>query len=358
MYASSSRGDHDRRFLRALVDCGWDVSHVRFDGRGRDGEIIDTGLGSEVDWLGSSSQRQFSTAFELRSQFSELVQARKPDVVLAGPLSTVLPIVANCGVPVIGLSWGFDVLRDTRLDLEVAQAVRDALSSCLGVVVDSDASRIALEDLGFGSRPVLNIPWGIDLSQFPFVDRLPGSPIDVVSLRSFEDVYDLETLLLAVDAFRSRRIGFLRSVSLAGSGSLENGLRQLSRTSGLEDVVRFLGRLNEENVPELLGRSNVYVSTSLVDGSSLSLIQALASGLTPIVVDSPSNREWVRDGFNGLLFPAGDHLALCKALEIAGEARSRLEKNLRDTRREVEVRANWIENVKKLDNFLRGFCGC
>ena len=55
-----------------------------------------------------------------------------------------------------------------------------------------------------------------------------------------------------------------------------------------------------------LGQADIYVSTSLHDGTSVSLLEAMGSGAFPIVTDIPSNREWIHHGQNGFLVPVNE----------------------------------------------------
>lgn len=57
-----------------------------------------------------------------------------------------------------------------------------------------------------------------------------------------------------------------------------------------------------------------YISSSFSGGTSVSLLEALSSGLPVVVTDVPSNLEWVQDGYNGNIAPIGDHLKLSVAI--------------------------------------------
>ena len=112
--------------------------------------------------------------------------------------------------------------------------------------------------------------------------------------------------------------------------------------------VQFVGRVPHEGMPDLLSQADIYVSTSLYDGTSVSLLEAMASGAFPVVTDIPSNREWIADGDNGFLVPKENENLLAKKIveairdhRLLGEAH---EKN----RKLVEQRAYWRENIKKI----------
>jgi glycosyltransferase involved in cell wall biosynthesis len=67
-------------------------------------------------------------------------------------------------------------------------------------------------------------------------------------------------------------------------------------------------------MPEVLQGADVYCSMSRSDGTSLSLLEAMACGLAPVVSDIPANREWIDDGVDGVLVAPGEVETLASAL--------------------------------------------
>jgi len=105
--------------------------------------------------------------------------------------------------------------------------------------------------------------------------------------------------------------------------------------------VRFLGRVHPNDMADLLGKVDIYVSTSLYDGTSVSLLEAMASGCFPVVSDIPSNREWIRDGENGFLFPPDNAELLAQRIIDVIRNRSLIEKSRKENLRLIEERALW-----------------
>jgi glycosyltransferase involved in cell wall biosynthesis len=135
---------------------------------------------------------------------------------------------------------------------------------------------------------------------------------------------------------------------IAGDGSEKRNLESEVEQLNVSSSVQFLGRVPHQEMPYLLGQSDIYVSTSPHDGTSVSLLEALASGAFPVVTDIPSNREWIADGDNGFLVPIENENVLAKKIlevirdhRLLGDAH---EKN----RKIVEQRAYWRENIKKI----------
>lgn len=106
-----------------------------------------------------------------------------------------------------------------------------------------------------------------------------------------------------------------------------------------KDRVIFVGRSN--SVAELLSAMDVYVLSSLTEGISNSLLEAMATGLPVVVTATGGNPEVVVDGDSGLLFRVGDDAQLAGhllALEARSEWRAQLaQRALRRVRGEFSI---------------------
>jgi glycosyltransferase involved in cell wall biosynthesis len=100
-------------------------------------------------------------------------------------------------------------------------------------------------------------------------------------------------------------------------------------------------------MPGLLAQADIYVSTSLHDGTSVSLLEALGSGAFPVVTDIPSNREWVSDGKNGFLVPTDEERTLANRIIDALRDRSLVEKAMQENLGLVTGKALWPATIEK-----------
>ena len=85
-----------------------------------------------------------------------------------------------------------------------------------------------------------------------------------------------------------------------------------------------------------------------MDGSSVTLMEALASGLPCLVSDIPGNKEWVEDGLNGWLFRDGDVDDLAAKILNAIQNRKSFQTIGEAARKTAEEKANWQKNFGKL----------
>jgi glycosyltransferase involved in cell wall biosynthesis len=215
------------------------------------------------------------------------------------------------------------------------------------VIVDSDVQKKAAIGYGCNPKKILCFPWAVDLNRFSPGGAFPKQTREgrrtVLCARSHESVYGIEYLLEAIPIVVGK-IPAARFV-FVGSGSLTNKYREFVSKHGLDRNVEFLGAVSHEKMPEILASCDVYVTPSLSDGSSATLLEAMACAKPCIASDIPGNREWINSGVNGILVAPRDPRSLAEAVisllkepETAGrlghqarvtvEQKADLEKNL------------------------------
>lgn len=323
VYATSGWGIHDIRWTDALRHVGFDPQIVRLG--------IDASNPAELPKL--------------------VDRAAGPHVpVLAGPLDSVTSHLIGIKAPIIGLSWGFDL--HTMSD-------RSWLPELHGLIVDSDATARIATSAGVAPAAITFLPWGVDVERFtpdgPRADLtrwgVPKSARTVLSLRAHEPIYRVSDILEGF-AITSREVTDLHLL-IGHSGSLTDELRRQAGALGIEGRTHFIGSLPEEQLPEVLRATNVYVSASEVDGSSVTLLQAMACGTPVLTSDTEGNRPWVQPGVTGHLFRTGDPRDLAKELVRIAHAESGTATELTaNARALVQSRADWKSNIHRLAEAL------
>jgi len=162
---------------------------------------------------------------------------------------------------------------------------------------------------------VVPLYMGTDTSKFRPGDR-PASPISIVCTRGFMPIYNNELLIRALSHLPDD-LPEHEAVFAAAGPELEKARSLAGQilTPEQRSRVKFLGGASRDILAELLSRAHIYVSVSRSDGTSLSLMEALASGAFPVLSEIPANQEWIKpESKNGLLVPCDDPLELAKAL--------------------------------------------
>ena len=147
-----------------------------------------------------------------------------------------------------------------------------------------------------------------------------GDDILVMTVANFREKKDYPTLLTAA----ARCPDGLRFVAI-GQGPLESELRARRDELGLGDRFRFLGYHPEPLT--LLAGADLFVLASRHEGLPISLLEAMALGVPPVVTAVGGIPEVVTDGVDGRLVAPGQPDELARVLqELAGspEERTRL----------------------------------
>ena len=180
----------------------------------------------------------------------------------------------------------------------------------------SEVMRRGLEQMGVEKKKILTFPMGIDEAFFE-AGRKRGSrskdkPWTVLSNRNLHPLYNISLFIRAIPKVLEEepKTRFL----VAGEGPEKECLERESVRLNLGSNIQFLGRIPNEKMPDLLAETDIYVSTSLSDGTSVSLLEAMAAGAFPIVTEIPSNVEWVMDRKNGFLVPTEGEEALARRI--------------------------------------------
>ena len=173
------------------------------------------------------------------------------------------------------------------------------------------SARSLVEVDGFSQAAIEVIPNGIDPRRYePASDRAasrlrmgldPGRRY-VICVARFHPVKNHAMLVnaFAEVADKARDVDLL----LAGDGPMRQDLESQVANLGLTRRVRFLGI--RDDVPELLGVSDLFVLTSLSEAASFTLLEAMATSLPVVVTDVGGNPEIVRQGIDGVLVPRTD----------------------------------------------------
>jgi len=176
------------------------------------------------------------------------------------------------------------------------------------VAISDDVARICRDEDHLPASKVARIWNGIDLERFRFTGPAPEPTAICVARLSPEK--DFPTLLDAA-ALTIEHLPEFR-LQIVGAGPEHERLERIVAERGLKGHVLLLGERND--VPALLAKAGFFVSSSLTEGVSLTLLEAMAVGLPVIATAVGGNPEVVDNGTTGRLVPAGDPEALSAAM--------------------------------------------
>ncbi len=216
------------------------------------------------------------------------------------------------GTPQLITCHGSDCTQPLR-NRVLIPAVRHALTRADHVVAVSRHVEELAISLGSRLEDTETIYTGVDAERFK-PPRGRAGPLTVGTLGRLVPGKRVNDIMLAVK--RLQRHMDIRLL-VGGDGPSLPELKLYASQLGLRDA-RFLGRVRD--APRFYSLCHVYALASASEGLSTALQEAMASGCVPVSADTPSSRELITDGVNGLLYRPGDVGELSKRLSEALDA--------------------------------------
>lgn len=281
-------------------------------------------------------------------QVKRVIGRFEPDIINAHFLPNYGMIAAMIDRrPWILSTWGSDIMLLPQRSPFHLWRTTYVLKRASFITSDARIMSNKLIEYGCDAGRILTVPFGVDQHRFHPAEPVPGRPGPrLLSNRKLEPVYNIETVIDAL-APLSARFADAR-LSIVGSGSLKKDLLDRAHASPAAGAITFIPDVVHSKVADVLRDHDIYISMSLSDTTSVSLLEAMACGIFPVVSDIPANREWIKDGTNGYLVPVRDPEALATAVSRAWDApafmRSAGEANVRI----IAERANWFENMERV----------
>lgn len=306
----------------------------------------------EKFFIPSKIKTGFLKYFWAAPKIKKIVEKLNPDLISAHFIPNYGWIGARLNrKPLVVTSWGSDILISARKSFLHKKRAEYVLKKTDLVTSDSNYLTSEIVKLKVPENKILTYPMGVS-AEFLCSSKIMADAnkkiFKVISIRQLEPLYNISLLIEAIPHCLKRtgqQIEFL----IGGEGSQKDFLVQLAEKLKIAGKVKFLGKLSQTELPHNLQDSDIYVSTSLSDSTSVSLLEAMACQLIPIVTDIPGNREWIKDGENGFLVPVDKPELLAERITEAVQNYEKYQNWTEKNLNLVKEKANLGENLKKIE---------
>ncbi|MCK4352699.1 glycosyltransferase family 4 protein [candidate division WOR-3 bacterium] len=294
-------------------------------------------------------------------RIKRLIREIKPDVLHGHYISDYgFYAAASSFRPLILTAWGSDILVDSVKSWIARWQVKYALKKVDLITVDSKHVRNRVVLLGANFSKIREVQWGVDLENFTnkranlyerkeFCDRLEikNGPI-ILCPRGFEEVYNSDIIIKSIFKVL-KEIPKLTFIFL-GKGRNKEKIIKLAKSLNVGHATRFPGQIEHNEMPIFYRVADIVISIPSSDSTSVSLLEAMAYGCFPIVSDLPANREWIKDGKNGLLVNPRDSIDLSNAILSALNISSKSKKNAQEYNvRLISVEGDYRKNMDYIE---------
>lgn len=328
-----------KRWVQWFADRGHEVHVVTYEDDLTHKDIDNVKYHS-IPTLEKSSLRHLprSSRWGRLPYFKKVMKGIEPDVVVGHYIVYYGLPLAFCGpYPKILVAWGSDVLltpKSSRFEMWVAKT-----SAKRADLIISVAPHIKEEIVRWkiSQEKIMVNPLGVDTKIFtpdgPKIDN--GRPI-IISTRALEEIYDVKTLIEAIPKIKESYPNVL--IWIIGRGEEKQKLEELVKSLSIEKNVQFLDYVSDIELPKLLRSADIYVTTSLSDGTSASLLEALACGIPVIASDISANRPWIK---NDYLFSPSNPRKLAQVI---------LDSGFKPEKPDIDLKSiDWNENMKIIE---------
>jgi glycosyltransferase involved in cell wall biosynthesis len=299
---------YSREVTNALLDRGHQVSFLHFAQQETDPEIWPGCQDVPLPFIYKSQVYTIPT-LKARKVLERSLKKRKPDLVHASltlsPLDFLLPeICEELNLPLIAtFHTPFDGKRrnlKSGTQLLSYQLYAPFLAKYDGVIIFSEVQRELLSRMGVSPAKVAVIPNGVDAKKY-------SPPVSPQLKAKFKAKFKARNLFVyqgriateknveaLLRAWKQSNMGADSKLLIVGDGPLKPSLEPIY---GSECGIFWLGVVaDEQQRIEILRAADVFILPSLVEGLSLSLLEAMACGVACIATDAGADGEVLEGG--------------------------------------------------------------
>ena len=252
---------------------------------------------TDVNFSLSSLSAQWNTPRKIRSiakQFNpDIVHIHQVNSVAFYALKAVLPL----GIPTVLTAWGSDIYLTPHRNFLLKYLVRWNLKHAHSFTADSNDLAQAMQELIPEKKiDVLVANFGINLQ-----------PIQVekekvfYSNRLHKKLYRVDFILRAFAKFKSKPNREEWKLIVGAVGEESDHLKALAAELNILSSTEFVGWLQQEDNARNYAKATYYISIPESDATSISVLEAMASGCIPILSNLPSSIEWVSHSTTGFI---------------------------------------------------------
>jgi len=335
-YALDNCTIHDQRFIRLFSEHSFEVL------------VLDDNF--KIESLINSANRKPTKSSIVRF-FQAISKNFYKEILVVSRLEVAFNELKSINMPKIAISFATDLMSDYIHSESLAKQINEAIPYYDLFLVDTWNARNALVALGVNPSEILMFPW-ITKIDFP-KNSHSENKLKIIYPRSIDTKYHPEILISAIEKIKESMGEFELTFISGNDPTRTSELSNLLRLKGLSDFVAWVEMPDENEFLELLSRHDICVSTSPTDGASVSLLQALSLGLQVISSSTAGANDFIINGITGWTFPVGDIDGLVDCLLRAKKPSIYSNSFAFNSKRLLDVEANWEINSLKLINALK-----
>ncbi|MBR0072561.1 MAG: glycosyltransferase family 4 protein [Bacteroidales bacterium] len=358
---SNSKSIHTKRWVKALCERGLEICLFSLN---TTDDLFYSALDNVkvVNYQYCHISSNFTNSALQRFEFFKVIKIVRriigefrPDIVHAHYTLDYGSIGAAVGFhPFILSVWGSDVYGDPQLSTLSKLALRYKLRKADMILSTSNV--MAKETNKYTDKKIGITPFGVDTTRFKKTSTgVSNGKFVVGNVKTLAPKYGIDVLIKAYKLVVDRNSTLDTELRIYGTGPCKVEYEHLAQNLGIADKVKFMGWVDNAQLPEIYSSFSVSVSVSVSDSESFGVVavEAMACECPVITSDADGFTEVMEDGVTGFVVPKRDVEATADAIQKFIDNPELKQKMGTAGRNRVKRLYEWNDNVQTMINFYK-----
>lgn len=227
-----------------------------------------------------------------------IIKEFNPDIIhvhQANSYALITVLANSTRIPIVLTTWGSDVLILPNKGFLYRAMVRYVLKKATVITADASFMAEAIHQLN-EKKEVVIVNFGVEINKN---EEIFTRESIIYSNRMHETLYNIDQLILQLKDFLVKNPKW--KLIIAAEGNQTTYLKKIVAEELPENTIEFVGFLTSEENIRYYKKAMIYISIPKSDGTSISLLEAMAYGCLPITSNLPANKEWITHLENGII---------------------------------------------------------
>ncbi len=252
--------------------------------------------------------------------------------------------------PTVLAVWGSDVYDFPFKSPVHAWLLRKNLK--FPKVIFSTSHAMAVRTRQFTQTPIVETPFGVDITRFSPNKQEHGEKIRIGYLKIVAEIYGIEDLVRGFALLLQKTKNANLELAIYGDGDLLPSMKELASGLNIQDRVVFYGRIPHKEAPGALNTMDILCVPSHRESFGVSAIEGMACGIPCVVSKADGLQEVTKDGETGLTVECKSPESICNALERLVNNPELCQKMGEAGRIRACDLYDWEKNISTIENAL------
>lgn len=156
-----------------------------------------------------------------------------------------------------------------------------------------------------------------------------------------------------IELLEKRNIDYV--LNIAGEGPCESQIKEYIENKKLNNKVKLYGRLTRVELLNFLNRQDIYLNYSEFEGTSLTMLEAMASGCVPVVTKVSGVEDFIENMVNGMISEVGNLESIADNIEFLDKNREKIGEYGSKSKSVISFKCNLNDYIDYVEDLIVNF---